>query len=500
MERKKQFQIQSLNSKLTTYETTLKELLLKRECILASALLTDTQTQTNTNFTIKINYLLSSKLDIATQITNTKKQITSCKYDINNITNKIKLLPCNLSQNIENETSIYNDEITNINNIITDTNNQYQANLYNANLEKQSLFVNINAIQQQIQQQTDTITELQTNAHNSRKTVLQELHQKKIQKKQIQQQIENISNQSTIYNQHLERLSEINTILAQLKLEIINSYYTNTNHNDDLHNDDLHNDDLHNDDLYNDDLHNELIMNLINKLNDNTLSDISDVSDVAILDNPISTLQIEKLKQPEYINYIIAEIDNTIANNSARINIIGLKAEKAKVKNDTHIENIKKHSTNTARNKVISYKDQYKMEKGQRTALQNKLEEMQYLYDNYDVIVINKIVDEYNNALLELNNHKIRTVERLNIMKERLTLEYKENNNNLEEEILSIQDKLTTHNKTLEYLKTQINSVVDNLTELDKSNLELHNLDNNINQLETTITKIKNDKTILEGL
>lgn len=476
MERKKQFQIQSLNSKLTTYETTLKELLLKRECILASALLTDTQN--NSDFTNKINNLLSSKLDIETQITNKKKQITSYKYDITNITNKIKLLPINLSQNIENETSIYNDEITNINNIITDTTNQHQTNLYNANLEKQLLFVNINAIQKQILQQNDTITELQTNAHNSRKTVLLELHQKKIQKKQIHEQIENISNQSTIYNQHLERLSDINKILEQLKLEIINSYYTNTNPNNDLHND----------------LHNELIMKLLNKLNDYTLSD------VAILDNPISTLQIDKLKQPEYINYINAEIDNTIANNNSRINIIGLKAEKAKVKNDTHIENIKKHSTNTTRNKVISYKDQYKMEKGQRTALLNKLEEIQYLYENYDAIIINKIIDEYNNALLELDNHKIRTVERLNIMKERLTLEYKENNTNLEEQILSIQYKLTTHNKTLQDLNTQLNSVVENIRNLDKSNLELHNLDNNINQLETTITKIKNDKTILEGL
>jgi chromosome segregation ATPase len=139
------------------------------------------------------------------------------------------------------------------------------------------------------------------------------------------------------------------------------------------------------------------------------------------------------------------------------------------------------------------------MEKGQRTALQDKLEEIQYLYDNYDVLVINKIVNEYNNALLELDNHKIRTVERLNIMKERLTLEYKENYTNLEEQILSIQDKLTTHNKTLQDLNTQLNAVLDNLANLDKSNLELHNIDNSINQLETTITKIKNDKTILEG-
>lgn len=474
MERKKQFQLQSLTSKLNTYENTLNELVEKRKIILASTLLIDTET--NNDFKMKINNLLTRKTDIEKQITDTKTQITSNKYDITNITNQIKLLPTNLSQNIANETSIYNDEITNIENIITHTNIKHQEQLHTANIDHLTILTNINTIKEQLIQQNNTITELQFNAHHSRKTVLEELHQKKQQKIQIQQQIENISTQNTIYNQHLDKLTEINTILAQIKIEIINAHYEISNA-------------IQNTIQNTNPKNTELLINLITKLN----------TYFETQENPISNIQIENLNQSAYIYNITTEIDNLIANNTARIDIIKLKATKARIKNDTHISlYIKQQIPNTARNKVISYKDQYKIEKGKRTELQNKLEELQYLYDNYEVIVINKFVAEYNNVILELDNHKQRANERLSIMKERLSLEHKENNTKLEKQIQTLQQNLITNNKLLLELNSQLNNINTNLAELDKSNLELHNLDNSITQLETTITKIKNDKTILE--
>jgi hypothetical protein len=473
MERKKHFQIQTLTNKLNTYEIKLKELMSKRETILASANSIDSTK--NNNLLTTINNLLTNKNDLEKKIIDTKTLLTSSKYEITRITNQIKILPGQLIQNIDNEQLIYNDSITNIENIIIDINNKHCENIKNAYLEKQNILSNINILQSQIKQQHDTITELQTHAHNSRKTILQELHQKKQQKIILQQQIKTVFNQNTIYYEHIEELTNINIILEQLKINIINLHYNNSQNISQK----------------------EIIKSILN----NYITIIKPKDDnIHILDNPILNLDIEKLVHPEYINTIITEIDSIITNNTSRINIIKLKGAKAQLKINNNIDNIQNNSSkdDKSRNKVISFKDQYKLEKGKKNELINKLEELQYLYNNYDTIIINKITTEYNSSIIELEDNKKCSLERLNIMKDRLKQEYQENNTNLEKQNQIIQNNLSNYTQILHELTINLNNVIENIIELDKSNLELHTIDININQIETIIEKIKIDKTILE--
>ena len=206
----------------------------------------------------------------------------------------------------------------------------------------------------------------------------------------------------------------------------------------------------------------------------------------------------DNLTNPEFTNHLVKQIDSTIENNNARMVSINNKSERAHTKNNIHIENIKNNFNNVSRNKVISFKDLYKIEKQKRNDLQSKCNEMEHLYNNYNTLIISKITDEYNATILELNNHKQRADERINIMKERLNNEYEQNKTNLETQIIQIQTELSNNTKKFNDLNTQLKDIQNKLANLDKSNMEIHNLDNKINQITTTINKIKNDINYFE--
>ena len=51
------------------------------------------------------------------------------KFTVNNLHNQIKLLPEILNQNITTENNIHQTEISNINNLITEVNSNYNQNI-----------------------------------------------------------------------------------------------------------------------------------------------------------------------------------------------------------------------------------------------------------------------------------------------------------------------------------------------------------------------------------
>lgn len=498
MERKRQFQIQTLNAKINTYEKSLNELLEKRNAII-NTLTSNGTINTNTNTNLNLNPLLLDKANIQKQITETKNLISTYKFNITNIANQLRLLPSQLQTGIENEITIYNDELTNINNIISETTHQYQENLNNANYNKELLLSDITTLNNEINNQNNVITELQANAHNSRKSIIKELHQNKQEKKALLQRIDTINSSTTIYNNHITLLTNINNILEELKSAIITYHYNLNSNNTD------------NTDNSNNSNNSSAIIKQITLLNNTIyLPDNTGLQNaINILDNlnPIFLSEnLEKLitnlnnpDTPEYINNLIADVDNTISTNTNRINIITTKTEKANIKNSVIINNIKSNTKPISRNKTISFKDQYKQEKLIRTNLQSKLLDLQSLYNNYTSLVLDKITNEYNNAILELENHKMRTVERLNIMKDRLQNEFDTNKNNLEAQTTSIQNNLSTHNNTLQTLIAELATIDNNISNIDKNGQELQMLDNQIKQLEITIEKVKKDKAVISG-
>ena len=487
MDKKKQFQIQNLKAKQATYETSLNELLQQRQQILDNiknldildtlqtpSLLSNTDNNSlNVNVNVNVNELLESKTLIEKQITTIKNLLSANKYDIVNTTNKIKQLPEILKANIKTEVNIYNEEITNIENLILEAELNNIQKQTDANSDKADLLNDIISIKTLIVEQNNIITDLQFNAHNSRKNTLEDLHNKKQEKILMQQQIDNINTNSKIYQEHLDKLTNANTILELLKVNIINNYYTTT-------------------DTTTTDTPNS------NNANNTTESILDIIRMLIDYDIQIDLDNQDNLTNPEFTNHLVKQIDSTIENNNARMVSINNKSERVQIKNNIHIENIKNNFNNVSRNKIISFKDLYKIEKQKRSDLQSKCNEMEHLYNNYNTLVINKITDEYNAHILELNNHKKRAVERINIMKARLNNEYEQTKTNLETQIIQIQTELSNNTKNFNDLNIQLKEIQNKLANLDKSNMEIHNLDNKINQITTTINKIKNDINYFE--
>lgn len=490
MDKKKQFQLQNLKSKLNNYEKSLNELIKQRANILLNATPDTTLDTTLDNFQSKKN-------DIETQIIQTKTNISSGKYELVNLINKLKLLPEQLQNNIADEINIYKEELSNLDNTITDTIQTHLQNIEDSKTDKNILGDEISNLENQINEQHTVISDIQTNAHHSRKNILQELHHKKQQKISLQEQINTIQSNNNIYQNTIDDLNTINTFLIQTKRDLINYFYdVNSNNTNNNTNNNAQSDVCCN---------SEELQNIINSIGSFELLKsynitINTIDMLDMLDNLYSPDNLSD--RQNYLRNFVNNFDEIINNNTARIQSITHKSDKAKIKTDIHIENIRKDQDQSTfsrnKTKTLSYKDSYKMEKNKKTELQNRYNDLQNLYNNYESLVINKLLEAHNASLLELNNHKLRAEERLNIMKDRLQNNYQQNKSNLEEQIKTTQGNLLLHNNKFTDLHKQLQEVNTNLSSLDKNKMTLQILEGKIKDITQVIEKLKNDIEYLE--
>jgi hypothetical protein len=223
---------------------------------------------------------------------------------------------------------------------------------------------------------------------------------------------------------------------------------------------------------------------------------------------PINNMSLDTLDTLDNLNNqdnqhnlsnIIIKIDEIVISNTIRIKSILQKSEKSQMKTNIQIDNIRQNNNiNISNNKVFSYKDTYKIEKNKKTELLNKYNELQILYNNYELVVINQIENEHNTNLLELDYHKIRATERLNIMKDRLQNNYQQNKSILEDQIKSNHNNLLEHNNRFIKLKQQLEEINNNLLTLNKNKTELQKIDTKINEYTQLLGIIQNDIDYLE--
>jgi chromosome segregation ATPase len=503
MDKKKQFQLQNLKSKLNNYEKSLNELIKQRNNIVLNAT-SDTTPDTTLDTTLNttLDNFQSKKNDIETQIIQTKTNISSGKYELVNLINKLKLLPEQLQNNISDEINIYNEEQCNLDNTITDTIQIHLQNIENSKTDKNTLGDEICNLENQIKEQHSVISDIQTNAHHSRKNILQELHNKKQQKISLQEQINTIQSNNNIYQNTIDDLNTINTFLIQTKRDLINYFY-----------------DVNNAQSYVC-CNSEALQNIINSIGSfellksyNITINTGDMLDS--LDSPDSPDRPDRPDSPDrpdrpdnlserqnYLRNFVNNFDEIVNSNTSRIQSITHKSDKAKIKTDIHIENIRKDQDQCAfsrnKTKTLSYKDSYKMEKNKKTELQNRYNDLQNLYNNYESLVINKLQDAHNSSLLELNNHKSRAEDRLNIMKDRLQNNYQQNKSNLEEQIKTITGNLLVNSNFVSDLHKQLLEVNANLSTLDKNKNELQQIEKKIKDITQVIKKLKNDIEYVE--
>ena len=544
MANKKIFQINNLNATVNTYTILLKNLLEQRDTIQhtldKTTLDTDTTTilgkdTSTTNESEQLLRLLKCKTLLEHEIVELKLNILKCKNEYNTIINVIKSLPNQLTINLQNENNIYTEEITTIDNLLTETEQNYIQNMDNANGNNKLLLIDINNLEIQLNIQNTKIQNLQLEACNYRKQTLQDLHTYKNCKQKIHQQIQDYTTNTINNNINLQHLDTLDTLtiindnLIKLKTLIIKAYYTNTNTNTNtpdilniLSSDTRTKDDtMSNDTVVGDDtdtgtgttdtntntnttFYDTDIGNIIKILNFHNI-DIGIGINIGIdigIDTFNTILDIQSyIKNIDIFNKTIVNIDTLIKNNTLKKNTITSNINKIQQIHNIHLTTIKKDlQHNTSRhNKIYSYKDLYKIEKNERDNSQNKYNELKELYDNYDIVVINKIINANNMSIDEYKQYKIKALERLTFITERLNNEYNIELCNLKEQTKLIQTNLHNYNNTLIDINKQLHDINIQLNIIDKNTIDIKNINIKITDISKNIEHIKSNITYIEN-
>lgn len=457
MDKKKQFQINNLTAKLQTFQLTLDNLIKQRLELLSSI-----NNFHNFQNSIKtIENLKQEKQNKQKQITTLKTTISNIKHEITTLLYQLNNLPTKLHNSITNEINIYNEENTTLEKLINEENINLSKKIIDEKQNKLQLLEQINNIINNIKIQNQIIQDLQIEAHHTRKNTLEELHQKKRDKIALQQQLTTINNSKNIYTDTLCNLQDNNFILETLKKNLIDNYYSNT--------------DIQSNIKY---------KNCICEINNIIHTNISPDSNNEELQNP---------------NNIIEKIDGIIQENNSRIEIICRKGEKANVKINTQINNLLATIPEPHRTKTISNKVALKNEKNKKTELENIYKSLQELYTNYDEIIIAKLKNNHVGAISALEEHKQRALERLNIMKTRITDENAFRQTELETQIQQLKNHIIETTQNIENSSQEIINIENNIMNIDTTVCKLLELNNNISVVNNNIEKLQKDINALKG-
>jgi len=440
MNKKIQYQIQILQSKIIQYNENIAKLN-DSKIQLETTNRDNSLNSSKSNNLLKIIELQNQNSYILDKQKLLKNNILKLKNELkNNIQQLNNLDKINDSKFIEEEI-IYKEELLRINLQIIEVNNNFNNSIKIANIEKIELYNNIELLKNELNIQNDIITEIQINSHSSRKNILKDLHQQKQNKIFTNQQIDNCKDNKNFYCSQITLLENKILNLIDFKILIINTEY-NTEYNTESNYD------------KDKDKDKDKLLNYYDEFKEYDLNTLSN-------------------------NDKIVKIDNIIKYNQDKIILIKNKSEKHMKLNNIKINDIIENYNKKDRIKVIGYKDQYKVEKQKRDNINIILNDMCSRYDTYEQNIIGDINNKLSIDINDIENDKIRAYDRLNITKLRIT----ENHNNEKIRINSLIDnnKLDLDNFGKEFI---------NLTlELDNVNLMIKNENSFINEL----TKINNE-------
>ena len=147
--------------------------------------------------------------------------------------------------------------------------------------------------------------------------------------------------------------------------------------------------------------------------------------------------------------------------------------------------------------KVIGSKEILKIEKEKKSNLEIILEDMTNNYNTFESNIINILYNNLENTNNELETDKIRSNERLIIMKKRIIEDYENEKNSLNNIIINSKinleniqndfNNVTIDIKNTKELLAKENSIED---ELEKIDFEIINYKNIIKQTESDIEKL----------
>ena len=444
MDKKTQFQIQTSQGKLIKYKETLQTLQESRDNLINKS------TQCNQDKSIIIELKQKhTNLELKQQLF--KKDINVNVNNISKANNDLLVLDKLKNNKLNEEDNILLEELIRIKEHKIEIYNKHKLLLETSNNDKIELFNNIDLIKNELQIQNNIIAQLQIESHSTRQTILNDLHDKKQNKIVLQQHIDNFEINNNSFTLQIQDLENQNTQLIEFKKLLIDSEYnldSNTNNITLLSN------------YYT--IFNELNLNIILPINDK-----------------------------------ISQIDKLINNNQSRIDFINKKFNKSTQSNNIKLKMILDTYNKINRIKVIGSKEILKIEKEKKSNLEIILEDMTNNYNTFESNIINILYNNLENTNNELETDKIRSNERLIIMKKRIIEDYENEKNSLNNIIINSKinleniqndfNNVTIDIKNTKELLAKENSIED---ELEKIDFEIINYKNIIKQTESDIEKL----------
>ena len=439
IDKKKQFQIQTVQSKLDNYKQTLQTLLDSHKKLTTDLALSNPNYAANLN---NLNNLINNKLVLENNLKDLKSNITKIKNDTKKLTYFINDLPAILDNKNKCEETTLQQELERIELQKIENKQNYEASISQAHLDKLKLIEDISIIQNAIQQQNDIISQIQLNSHSSRKDTLEQLHNKKKDKINISNQQELNNQQDAFFNTQINEMQNNINNLESFKIKIVNDIY-------------------------------------------NTSIDSTTIDTIHLI-NYYNKFDIDK-ELP--VNDKISIIDNKILSYKNRIDLLSKKLVRTKTSNDARLNNIIDTYNKTHRIKTITYKDTFKIEKDKKIQLQQVLDTLNNQYDNFENNIIANIKLDLTNA----NNESIfdinRANERLVVMKYRNNLDFEMNKNRITDEIniLNIKIKEMTINNN--NINEELQNIKKTIEMENAIGLDIAKLDEEINKYKSMITQ-----------
>jgi hypothetical protein len=429
MDKKKLFQKQLLQSQIDEHTVTLSKLQITYDSL-------KLQTTDDThNVTININVLLDQIKHLENIKKLNKNKISDIQSCISKLEEKLKYYPDTIKDKIETENTIYNDEIERINNDKIEIKNNNIENLNSATIDKDNLIKEIDLVKSNIQNQTSIINNIQQLCHSSRKNLLTSLKEQKQLKLIVNNNINNLNITSTVFIQNIQHLELDILKLLEFKKLLVDAEY-NINHN-------------------------------ITKLTDYYSEYNIDMN--LILNDKLSLIENLIIKKKETLLSLQKQKQKTDTINQLQIT-----------------EHLNTYNT-TINNKVLTYKDKFKIEKEKKKILETNLADKLNLYNNYETLVIDKINNIYKLQLQELERDFINASDRLNITKKRINLENETNKANL-------KAKLDSNYLELQHLHLEIVNATNDIKLL---NVQLEKVNSINTELSILENKMKKHKDII---
>jgi hypothetical protein len=439
MEKKQLFQKQLLESRILENTKTLLSLQNSYDNIKSTSNI-DINITINEFASLNISGLQKEKLILENKYKLIKHTINDITLNISKLENDLKQNPEIIKDKYKNEEIIFNEENIRIENEKIEAINTNIIDINNANLDKEKLLKEIEILQMNINLQSNNINNIQIECHTSRKNILETLKNKKQLKNKLNIEIDNANISLNNFAEQIGDLNNTQLLLVNFKKLLVDVEYNTTN----------------------------------DTTNDTIISTLNDYYKLFNIDNTMS------------LNDKISNIDNIINDNENTIILLNNKKTKTEILNNFMIKetHYNYHNTNnTNKTKVLTYKDNFKIEKEKKIKLETILEDKLNLYNNYNSLVIDKINYKLKEYLDKLDIDKQNAKNRLFIIKVRMNKEFEMNkkilknkieNNKLEKE--NLYNEINNISKNIQIINNALEKeiIIDNELIILKNKIEKH--------------------------